>query len=558
MPASDPPFGPLQSLVDDPTSQIIRVNRYDHVLVRRGGRQEEMPDVRFPDDLSVRLLVERLTGRQTATLGDLVHPLPGDMLLVAYFPPLSAHVTVSLFKPATKAERWDELIGDVLPEQAAKELTAAVHSGATVMIVGPPDSGKKTLLNVLLGTLSAAEPVAVIDESRSLTAVRSSARVVLPSGPSQPNAGATLVAEAVHRAPTWIVLASVLPDELSALMAAMTTSPVQALMSVPVSEVYKAKTLVEDLSLRLGMEAGLGPPEVQRWLAEFGPLVVLTETAPIHVNEPARWRVAALVALAGTSEAPEVVELWRSEPPRGKLVPTGRAFVPGRRPAPTRVTRIPPPASQSVDRESSEDVFGGGLHTTRLIREWVRPEEPFPIGPASDACAVCVALDRAVAQGADAEDVVRAARWRRAVHRSLHSELQLVLKRLLKPELAAAYLDPHWTSEAGKRVLREPASGDTMASQVFFVLHRHRFGRYVSAVMEGVPDEPRLSLRDERGQTLELRGLLGGYRGQAPRGAVWVLRVAGVDDHPDRMEAGAPVTALEDFVFTHDRFTWER
>ena len=144
MPASDPPFGPLQSLVDDPTSQIIRVNRYDHVLVRRGGRQEEMPDVRFPDDLSVRLLVERLTGRQTATLGDLVHPLPGDMLLVAYFPPLSAHVTVSLFKPATKAERWDELIDDdVLPEQAAKELIAAVHSGATVMIVGRPDSGKK-------------------------------------------------------------------------------------------------------------------------------------------------------------------------------------------------------------------------------------------------------------------------------------------------------------------------------------------------------------------------------------------------------------------------------
>ena len=101
-----------------------------------------------------------------------------------YFPPLSAHVTVSLFKPATKAERWDELIGDVLPEQAANELTAAVQRGATVMIVGPPDSGKKTLLNVLLGTLSAAEPVAVIDESRSLTAVRSSARVILPSGPS--------------------------------------------------------------------------------------------------------------------------------------------------------------------------------------------------------------------------------------------------------------------------------------------------------------------------------------------------------------------------------------
>ena len=562
MPAPDLPFGPLQSLVDDPTSQVIRVNRYDRILVSRGGRQEEVKDVRFVDDVSVRLFVEQVTGRPTATLSDLVHPLPGDMLLVAHFPPLSQHVTVSLFKPATRPERWGELIADgVLPDQAARELTTAVHSGATVLIVGPPDSGKKTLLNVLLGTLPAAEPIAVIDESRSLTAVRSSARVILPSGPSQDDAGAMLVAEAVRRKPTWIVLASVLPDELSALMAAMTTSSAQALVSVPVSEVYKPKTLVEDLALRLGMEAGLDPPRVQRWLAEFAPLVVLTEMLPIHRNEPARWRVAGIVALAGKPEAPEVVELWRCEPPRDELAPTGRTFVPVRRPDPTRVTHIPPPpssaGSQSVDAEPSEDVFGGGLHTTRLIREWVRPDEAFPTGAAGDACAACVALDHAVAGGNEAEDDVRGARRRRAVHRSLHSELQLVLERLLEPELAAAYRDPHWTSEAAEPVLREPASGDAMASQVFFVLHRHRFGRYVSAVMDGLPDEPRLRLRDVRGQTLELRGLSGGYRGHAPRGAVWVLQVAGVDDHPDRMEAGAPVTALEDFVFAHDRFSRE-
>jgi len=370
-----------------------------------------------------------------------------------------------------------------------------------------------------------------------------------------------LVAEAVRRMPTWIVLASVLPDELSALMAAMTTGSAQGLMSVPVSEVYKPKTLVDDLALRLGMEAGLDPQGAQRWLAEFAPLVVLTEMLPIHANKPVRWRVAGIVALAGTPEAPEVVELWRSEPARDKLVPTGQNFLPVPRPDPSLVTHILPPKSSaggsSVDTEPSEDVFGGGLHTTRLIREWVRADEPFPTGAASDACAACVALDRAAAQGNDAEDVVRAARWRRAVHRSLHSELQMVLERLLQPELAAAYREPRWTSETGEPVLREPASGNTMASQVFFVLHRHRFGRYVSAVMDGAPDEPRLRLRDERGQTIELRGLLGGYRGQAPRGAVWVLRVAGVDDHADRMEAGAPMTALQDFVFAHDRFSWE-
>src|ERR1700716_382160 len=125
-----------------------------------------------------------------------------------------------------------------------------------------------------------------------------------------------------------------------------------------------------------------------RWAEQQGVQTAWTTQGGIAPDALAMFAVAATQT--------ERIELWRSEPPRGKLVPTGRAFVPGRRPAPTRVTRIPPPASQSVDRERSEDAFGGGLHTTRLIREWVRAEEPFPIGPASDACAVCVALDRPV------------------------------------------------------------------------------------------------------------------------------------------------------------------
>jgi hypothetical protein len=78
---------------------------------------------------------------------------------------------------------------------------------------------------------------------------------------------------------------------------------------------------------------------------------------------------------------------------------------------------------------------------------------------------------------------------------------------------------------------------------VFFVLHRHRFGQFVRAVLDEAADESRLRLLDDRGQILELRGTLAGYRGQLPRATIWILRIAGVDDHLDRVDLGAPVSA---------------
>jgi hypothetical protein len=80
----------------------------------------------------------------------------------------------------------------------------------------------------------------------------------------------------------------------------------------------------------------------------------------------------------------------------------------------------------------------------------------------------------------------------------------------------------------------------------------------VRAGLDAPGDEARLRLLDDRGQILELRGTLAGYRGQSPRATIWILRVAGVDDHSDRMDLGAPVSALEDFVYAHEFFTSER
>jgi len=92
------PFGPLQPFVDDPACQEVRVSRCDRVFVRRAGHLTYASEVSFPSDVELRRFVEQLSGRSTATIRNLVHPLPGEMLMVAHFPPESPNVTLDLFK----------------------------------------------------------------------------------------------------------------------------------------------------------------------------------------------------------------------------------------------------------------------------------------------------------------------------------------------------------------------------------------------------------------------------------------------------------------------------
>src|SRR5439155_576582 len=146
------------------------------------------------------------------------------------------------------------------------------------------------------------------------------------------------------------------------------------------------------------------------------------------------------------------------------------------------------------------DVLGGGIHTTSLLREGVRSDVPFPAVAAGEACPMCVALDR---------DADEAARQGRLVHHRMHAEIMLLLERLLDPASAASYRDPVWSEQSGRHILREPNQGDPVASQVFFVLHRHRFGQFVRASLDAPGDEVRLRLLDDRGQILELRGHAG-------------------------------------------------
>ena len=121
------------------------------------------------------------------------------------------------------------------------------------------------------------------------------------------------------------------------------------------------------------------------------------------------------------------------------------------------------------------------LHDAQLLQEWIRPDQPFPPGPAGNGCSACTAIANEVAhlRAAPAVDktALQHARNRWGLHRGVHEWIELVLERLLEPEEAEALRSPVWEGERGRPVLRCPARPGGEATQVFFLLHRYRFGQ---------------------------------------------------------------------------------
>jgi hypothetical protein len=162
--------------------------------------------------------------------------------------------------------------------------------------------------------------------------------------------------------------------------------------------------------------------------------------------------------------------------------------------------------------------------------------------------------------------------WARRTGASASAQLDRTRAALRSPATADALLGepalagfaaPSWDAADGRPVLREPAAsaGSTEASKAFLLLHRHRFGRFLSATMRDFervgrgrgPARGPLRLYDDRGRVLELGGMTAGYSGAGPRGTVWALRVA---DLPEGPPGSSGLTDLEHTVLGQRAFLW--
>ena len=224
--------GPLTGLLREPGVTDVLVNGPDQVWVDRG--EGLVPaEVRFADDAQVRRLAQRLaaaTGRRLDDSSPFVDTrLPdGTRVHAALATQALPGTCLSLRVPARRAFSLADCVatGAVSPSLAAV-LERLVESRAAFLVSGGTGSGKTTLLAALLGLVSPAERLVVVEDSRELRPDHPHV-VSLEGRPANAEGrGAItltdLVRQSLRMRPDRLVVGEVRGAEICDLLAAMNT-----------------------------------------------------------------------------------------------------------------------------------------------------------------------------------------------------------------------------------------------------------------------------------------------------------------------------------------------
>lgn len=224
--------GPLEPLLRDPAVTDVLVNAPDEVWVDRGAGLQRVA-VRFPDDLAVRRLAQRLaapTGRRLDDAQPWVDArLRDGVRLHAVLPPVAPGGTcLSLRVARTTVLSMDELVrAGSVPPGGRELLHRLVASRVAFLVTGGTGTGKTTLLTALLSLADPAERLLLVEDVGELApdhphVVRLEARA-----PNLEGAGAVslrdLVRQALRMRPDRLVVGEVRGEEVVDLLAALNT-----------------------------------------------------------------------------------------------------------------------------------------------------------------------------------------------------------------------------------------------------------------------------------------------------------------------------------------------
>ena len=305
-------FGPLQRWLDDPEVEEIWINEPGRVFVARRGRSELTTTVLT--EAGVAELIERML-RVSGRRLDLSEPfvdatLPDGSRLHVVIPDVTRrHPAVNVRKFVARATDLDALVRlGMLPPGPARFLAAAVVAGLNVLVSGPTQAGKTTVLGALLGSVPARERLITVEEVFELRPAVADWVAMQTRPPSLEGTGEVtlrrLVREALRMRPDRIVVGEVRQGECLDLLLAMSAG-VPALGTVHAGSAREALLKVCTLPLLAGgnIPAGFVVPTV----AGCVDLVV-----HLAVEPGGRRRVREIVAVPGRVEGGviETAELY--------------------------------------------------------------------------------------------------------------------------------------------------------------------------------------------------------------------------------------------------------
>lgn len=225
-------LGPLAPLLRDPDVDDIIVNGTHNIYAERSGILERV-ETRFRDEAHLMNIIQRIVGPIGRRI-DEANPyvdarLPDRSRINIVIPPIALDgPTLSIRKSRANAFEMSDLVErQMLTEDMASYLEAAVRSRLNVLISGGTGAGKSTFLNILSGFISDKERLVTIEDAAELQlrqehVVRLETRPANQQG-SRAVTARDLVVNALRMRPDRIILGEVRGAEAVEMLQAMST-----------------------------------------------------------------------------------------------------------------------------------------------------------------------------------------------------------------------------------------------------------------------------------------------------------------------------------------------
>jgi pilus assembly protein CpaF len=255
-------YGPLESLLRDPTISDILVNSYNNVYVERRGKLERV-SVRFKDNAHLLKIIEKIAsgvGRRVDESSPMVDArLPDGSRVNAIIPPLALDgPALSIRKFSKDPYKVHHLIEfGTITADIAKVLEAMVKARLNILISGGTGSGKTTFLNVLSGFIPNDERIITIEDAAELQLQQDHVVRLETRPPNMEGMGEVtqrdLVRNALRMRPERIILGEVRQAEALDMLQAMNTGHDGSLATIHANTPRDALVRLETMVAMAGL-----------------------------------------------------------------------------------------------------------------------------------------------------------------------------------------------------------------------------------------------------------------------------------------------------------------
>ena len=256
-------YGPIQSLLKDPTITEVMVNGPKQIYIERGGKLEKT-NITFEDNDHVIKIIEKIVaplGRRIDKDTPTVDArLPDGSRVNAVVPPVAIDgPSITIRKFAEEKLTIDDLIKfGSITQTAANFMELCVLGHLNVIISGGTGAGKTTLLNILSGFIPKTERIVTIEDSAELQLHQEHVVRLETKPPDIEKENEVTIRDLVRNAlrmrPDRIVVGEVRGGETIDMLQAMNTGHDGSLTTLHANTPRDALSRLETMAMMSGMD----------------------------------------------------------------------------------------------------------------------------------------------------------------------------------------------------------------------------------------------------------------------------------------------------------------